>query len=78
MQTKTHSFIESMLNISSGFIISLVIWIHVIMPLWEIEMAMTDNLGITSIFTISAIIRSYVWRRIFNYYQCQGLTNTSE
>jgi hypothetical protein len=27
---------------------------------------MVDNLGITAIFTISAIARGYLWRRFFN------------
>ena len=25
-----------------------------------------DNLGITGLFTVVSVIRSYVWRRIFN------------
>ena len=70
-QTKLGSLTESLLNITSGFFVSLLIWIYIVTPLWDIEMSMLDNLGITGIFTISAVIRSYIWRRIFNYHLCK-------
>jgi len=66
-QSKLNSLTESLLNITSGFFVSLIIWIYIVAPLWNIEMDMLDNLGITGIFTVSAVIRSYVWRRIFNH-----------
>jgi len=67
-QSKLSSLNESLINISSGFFVSLIIWIYVVAPLWNIEMTMLDNLGITGIFTVSAVIRSYMWRRIFNHH----------
>ena len=66
-QSKLNSLTESLLNITSGFFVSLAIWIYIVAPLWNIEMDMLDNLGITGIFTVSAVIRSYVWRGIFNH-----------
>lgn len=66
MQTRRDSLIESFLNIGSGFFISLAVWVYIVGPLFEIETKATENLAITSIFTVSSIIRSYVWRRIFN------------
>jgi hypothetical protein len=65
-QTKIESLIESCINIASGFIISLLLWIYVVIPIWELEVTMLDNLSITALFTVSAIIRSYLWRRFFN------------
>ena len=70
-QSKLSSLTESLLNITSGFFVSLAIWIYIVSPLWNIEMTMLDNLGITGIFTVSAVIRSYIWRRIFNYHLCK-------
>lgn len=69
MQTRLESAIESFLNIGSGFFISLAVWVYIVGPLFKIETTGTDNLAITSIFTITSIIRSYVWRRLFNRYR---------
>jgi hypothetical protein len=66
MQSKKESLIETSLNIFTGFIFSLAIWSWVVKPIWNIETSMLDNLGITILFTISAIIRGYLWRRYFN------------
>lgn len=73
MQTKTESLIESSLNIASGFILSLIIWTWLVKPLFNIETSVMENLNITLIFTVSAIIRSYVWRRYFNYRYVRSL-----
>lgn len=66
MQTKAQSFLEVVLNISSGFIVSMLLWVFVVTPIWHIETKMLDNLAITGLFTVAAIIRSYLWRRFFN------------
>lgn len=66
MQSRTHSIIEQILNVGSGFIISLLVWIFIISPLWGITVTMVDNLAITLVFTCVSIIRGYCWRRIFN------------
>ena len=65
-QTKLESLLETCLNIAIGFIISLLLWIYLVAPLWGLEMSMFDNLGITGIFTVSAVARGYVMRRFFN------------
>lgn len=65
-QTKFESFIESFINISSGFFLSLGIWYFIVVPFWEIKLPFSQNIIITLIFTISSVIRSYIWRRIFN------------
>ena len=66
MQTRVESLVESLLNIASGFILSLLIWTFVVVPLYNLDVNMFQNLTITSIFTISAIVGSYLWRRYFN------------
>lgn len=66
MQTKLMSFIETSLNVGSGFIISVFMWQYVVAPLWEIERTFTQGIGITLVFTVTSVIRGFIWRRIFN------------
>lgn len=66
MQSKKQSLMEAILNVGSGFIISLLLWVYVVVPIWDIEVTAFDNLSITLLFTASAIARSYLWRRLFN------------
>lgn len=65
-QSRVESFIESSLNIGSGFVISLLLWMYVVAPLFDVDVTFTDNLAITGMFTVTSVIRSYVWRRLFN------------
>ena len=65
-QSKLVSGIETVLNQVSGFILSLVVWQWVVAPLFGYEVTLLDNLGLTSIFTIVSMLRSYAWRRFFN------------
>jgi len=64
MQSKKHSLLESCLNVASGFIVSLALWMYLVVPLYDVKVTMYDNLNITLIFTVASIARSYVWRRI--------------
>jgi len=64
-QTRVISFVESVLNMMSGYVLSLVIW-QVIGPLFGYHVTLWDNFWITNIFTVVSILRSYVWRRFFN------------
>jgi hypothetical protein len=66
MQSKKHSIIEQLLNVGSGFILSFILWVYVITPLWNIPMSMSDNIAIIFIFTVVSITRGYLWRRYFN------------
>ena len=65
-QSRIESLIEAWANIGSGFFISLFMWICVVTPLWGLKTSMLDNLGIVLLFTITSVLRSYVWRRWFN------------
>lgn len=66
MQSKKHSIIEQLLNVGSGFILSFILWVYVITPLWNIPMSMSDNIAIIFIFTVVSVTRGYLWRRYFN------------
>lgn len=65
-QTQLASFIEACMNTASGFIISLLFWTFVVVPVWHLPVTHTQNLIITGWFTILSVARSYVWRRLFN------------
>lgn len=64
-QSKMGSFIESCLNIGSGFIVALII-ATVFFPLFGINKPFMENAALVGIFTVASVIRSYIWRRIFN------------
>ena len=66
MQSKTESFIESFVNIFSGFVISLLLQIFVVAPLFKLQLSFTQNIAMTLLYTVVSIIRSYLWRRYFN------------
>lgn len=68
MQSRKHSLLEALLNTASGFITSLLTqWL--VFPWFNFSPSLRENLSITAIFTIVSIVRSYVWRRIFNHLQ---------
>lgn len=76
MQSRRHSIIEAMVNVSSGMLIAFIIsqlahvyehWIqlHIWNGFkWNINAA--GNFIMTSILTIVSVIRGYIWRRYFN------------
>lgn len=68
MQSPLESLIESLLNIGSGFVISMAMWTFVVVPLFAIPITAGQSFWITAIFTVTSVIRSYAWRRIGNYY----------
>lgn len=65
-QTRKMSLVESCCNIAVGFVVAMLTWEFVIEPVFNIEKSYVDNLGITTIFTVISLARSYVLRRIFN------------
>ena len=67
MQTKMSSFIEQVLNVGSGFILSLIVWSFIVTPIWDIKVNMLDNVTITGLFTVISVLRGYLWRRYFNW-----------
>jgi len=65
-QPRTTSLIESCLNVSSGFVISYVLMVFIINPVYQTGLTSAQNFEITMIFTVISVARVYVWRRIFN------------
>ena len=64
-QSRLESAVEAVLNVGSGFVVAMVLWQFVAAPLWGYEVTLLDNLGLTTIFTIVSVTRTYVWRRFF-------------
>jgi hypothetical protein len=54
-------------NITVGFIVSVGLT-AVVMPVFGHEVTLAQNIGITSIFTVASIVRSYALRRLFIRY----------
>lgn len=65
MQSRMSSFTESCLNTASGFVISFAAG-FVVFPMFGFPTSITTNLSLTAIYTVISVVRSYVWRRIFN------------
>ncbi len=66
MQTRLGSALESLLNIGSGFLLSMAIWQLIANPLYGYDVTLIENFGLTTIFTVVSLFRSYLWRRFFN------------
>ena len=64
-QSKLESAVEAVLNVGSGFVVAMLLWQFVAAPLWGYEVTLLDNLGLTTIFTVVSVTRTYVWRRFF-------------
>lgn len=65
MQTRTESFIESVLNLLVGLLVNLG-GQYVIFPLLGMDVTFAEHMWITLFFTVLSLTRSYVLRRWFN------------
>jgi len=64
-QTRIHSAIEVITNQVLGFAIALATWYVLIIPFFDVHTDFVESVGVTLIFTVVSIIRSYVVRRFF-------------
>ena len=67
MQLKRHSFLESIVNVSVGYGVAVTSQ-HIIFPLFGYNVSLSDNFKIGLVFTAISICRSYLLRRVFNYF----------
>jgi hypothetical protein len=65
MQTRLHSFIESLTNVAIGYGVAVLSQI-LVFPMFDIHVSLSDNLAIGAWFTVISIARSYAVRRWFN------------
>ncbi len=67
MQSKKWSAIETIINVVSGFAIAQLLILY-LLPLWGFQTDIHDSLSISAVFTSISMLRGYICRRIFNYY----------
>ena len=65
MQSRFHSFVESVVNVAIGYGFALAGQI-IVFPLFDIHVPLKSNLGIGVAFTGISLVRSYAIRRWFN------------
>lgn len=65
MQSKVESLLESSINILIGYIVAVLSQL-LIFPVFNIYVALSDNLLIGAYFTAISLLRSYIIRRYFN------------
>jgi len=65
-QSRTQSMVEAAANTATGFAVS---WLlaYTVYPLFGFPVSVGQNTAIVTIFTVASIIRSYLWRRVFNH-----------
>ena len=68
MQSRKHSFFESIVNILIGYFVALISQLA-IFPIFDINIPLSDNLLIGFYFTVISLVRSYFVRRVFNKLQ---------
>ncbi len=66
MQSKLQSLYESVSGVAFGYTVSVLAG-QIIYPLFDSDITLTDNMGITLCFTVLSLARTYVTRRIFNW-----------
>jgi len=65
-QSKACSAVESTVQMTVGFMVSLFVWTVIVTPWLGIPSPLTQALEITAIFTATSWVRSYLIRRWFN------------
>ncbi len=64
-QSRLGSITEAVLNVGSGFLLSMGVWQLLAEPLWGYEARIGTTIQITTLFTVTSVIRGYMWRRFF-------------
>ena len=62
------SFIESFIDVGSGFGLAVLIQL-LVFPLFDLYPTIFDSMGIALIFTVVSITRSWIWRLVFTKYK---------
>lgn len=67
MQTRRQSLIETVAGVAIGFVLSIAAS-FIVYPLFGHSFTLSQNIGITVIFTVLSIARGYGVRRFFNWF----------
>jgi hypothetical protein len=65
MQSRRASFIEACVNTAVGYAISVLANLYVL-PLFGLQVSLSQAAGLGLVFTGIALVRSYAIRRLFN------------
>lgn len=65
MQSRSMSAVEAAANIAVGYAISVALT-AIVLPLFGYDVTGADALGISAVFTVASLLRSYGLRRWFN------------
>ncbi len=68
MQTKKGSLFEISCNMASGFIVSWMLTLWFFPTFFNLNLTVTHAWSITFVYTVVSVIRSYCWRRVFNWF----------
>ena len=67
MQSRRRSVVEAIINVVIGYMVAVFANLTVL-PAFGYNVTLFDGAAIGLAFTIISLIRSYVIRRVFNYY----------
>jgi len=65
------SLVESIANTAAGFALSLLIQLC-LFSWMSIETTTTQNLTMSGVFTLASLVRGYLMRRVFVWWQIRG------
>ena len=71
MQSRVMSAAEALANVLIGYVVSLAAT-AVVLPAFGYAVSAADAVGISVAFTALSLARSYVLRRVFNWWQMKG------
>lgn len=64
-QSRRMSAVEAVVNVLVGYGISVALT-AIVLPLFGYAVTAPDALGISAVFTVASLVRSYILRRAFN------------
>lgn len=71
-QSRRHSLLESVINTLAGFLVAMAAQ-SILYPLYNIQSSTSTNFVLASWFTLLSILRSYFFRRLFNWLHMRQL-----
>lgn len=67
MQTRRSSLVEALCNIFTGLVVAFVATQFFAFIVPGMTITIGTNIALTTVLTVISILRSYLWRRFFNY-----------
>lgn len=76
-QSVLQSWVETAVNIAVGLLIGFASQ-RIVFPWFGIHLAIADNLRISAIFTVTAVVRGFVLRRAFNAFHVWQISRATQ